>query len=131
MNNKVQALDNLSPRALETYTKHTVIGCGEIGYTEVTLYITHNMTTGKSWISSISHDDTVFVLYPLADITSVETDPDIDEYFTGKISIKITVHYSNIGHDFQTIKYINSWRLAFFIFLLITIINYWFYYTYK
>ena len=30
-----------------------------------------------------------------------------------------------------SIKYINSWRLAFFIFLLITIINYWFYYTYK
>ena len=30
-----------------------------------------------------------------------------------------------------SIKYINSWRLAFFIFLLITLINYWFYYTYK
>ena len=106
--NRVQALDNITPRALETYTKEATIACGPIGTTRVKLYITHNMTTGNSWISSYTHTDTVYAMYPLADIESVKIDPGVNEYFTGKISIKVTVYWTNVGQDFTTVHYMNS-----------------------
>ena len=111
-NVKVNALENnynnVSTRALETYTKSVKVGLGVAGYTEVTLKITHNMTTGKSYISSISHSDYINVGYVTAKVKSVSTDPAKGKYFTGRISIKVSVSYTNASKNLVSVEYVNS-----------------------
>ena len=101
----VNALDNNSARAIESYTKEYVVGCGEIGYSRVKLTIKHNMTTGKSWIVSVKHTDTVYPQYVTGKINSVSTDPAIGKYFSGVISLKIDVHYQNAGKKHTATQY--------------------------
>lgn len=108
---KVMALNenDITPRAMETYTRDITVGCGAIGHTNLTITITHNMTTGNSWISKIDRDDYIYPPFALiCQIKSVKTDPGINDYFTGVISIKITVTYSISGDNYQSIEYVNS-----------------------
>lgn len=53
----VNATDNTSARSIESYSRSTVIGLQTYGSVDVSVVIKHNMTTGKSWISSVSHTD--------------------------------------------------------------------------
>ena len=103
----INALENnsVTSRAIESYTKEYVVGCGEIGYSRVKLTIKHNMTTGKSWIVSVKHTDTVYTQYVTGKINSVSTDPAIGKYFSGVISLKIDVHYQNAGEELTATQY--------------------------
>ena len=53
---QVSALeDGASTRAIETYTRSTNINLtSDYGYVTATIYINHNMTTGKSMITAHS-----------------------------------------------------------------------------
>lgn len=103
---KVDAVSCKQAKALETYSRKVTVGCGDVGYSNVNVNITHNMTTGKSYVSSVSHSDTIFPMYVSAKITSVETSPKVKEYFTGSISIKVTVRYTNNGSSNSSSGYI-------------------------
>lgn len=104
----VNALENNSARAIETYTRSITIQCGPVGYTDVKLTIGHNATTGKSWVSAITHKDTIYKGYITAKINSVSTEPAKGTYFTGRISIKVKVKYTNAGNTIVVSDYVNS-----------------------
>lgn len=103
----VNALENnsVTPRAIETYTKDYVVGCDDYGYSKIKLTIKHNMTTGKSWIVSVKHTDTIYPQYITCKINSVDTDPAVGQYFSGVISLKIDVHYQNAGKKLTATQY--------------------------
>lgn len=99
--------EGASARAIETYTRTTNVQlAGEFGYVKVTLYINHNMTTGKSYISRIEYMEYFNESYILLFGKSLTTDPDIEEVFTGAIQIKITYKYSNNNTSYTAYGYI-------------------------
>lgn len=104
----VNAIDNNSARAIETYTRSVTIQCGPVGSTDVKLTISHNATIGKSWVSAITHKDTINKGYVTAKINSVSTEPAKGTYFTGRISIKVKVKYTNAGKSIEVSDYVNS-----------------------
>lgn len=105
---QVSALeDGASTRAIETYTRSTDIQlASNHGYVSVTLYINHNMTTGKSYISRIEYQPHFnvynFYLYD----KGISTNPGLEEVFSGAINIKITYKYQDLNTTYTRIGYI-------------------------
>lgn len=94
---QVSALeDGASTRAIETYTRSTNIQlASDHGYVTATININHNMTTGKSWITSVSIKPYFNESYLLLRTVDVNTSPDIGVYFQGAINVKITYKYAD------------------------------------
>lgn len=98
----------VSTNAFETYMRMITVGCGSVGLTNVTVTIAHNIKNGKSWLYSIDREDYFYIPFAtICQIKTVNTDKKIGEYFTGRISIKMTVVYSISKTDYETIEYIN------------------------
>lgn len=92
---KVSALDELTVKAVEHYDRKTTVGLGEFGKINVVVTISHNMTTGKSCVYAVKETPEFSKLYPFLKFKSVSTSPSQGVYFTGAISIKVTVTYLN------------------------------------
>ena len=105
---QVSALeDGASSRAIETYTRSTNITLhSDHGYVAVTLYINHNMTTGKSYISRIAYKEYFNESYMLLNGQSISTTPGLEVNFTGAINIKITYKYKNNYTSYTSYGYI-------------------------
>lgn len=105
---QVSALeDGASSRAIETYTRSTNIYlASDYGYVAVTLYINHNMTTGKSYISRIGYTPHFNVSYLLLSTESISTTPGLEVNFTGAINVKITYKYKNDNTRYTAYGYI-------------------------
>lgn len=99
--------EGASARAIETYTRTTNITLsGNDGYVKITIYINHNMTTGKSYLTQIVcqpyfNESNVFLI-----TRSVSTDPDLEEVFTGAIQVKITYKYDDQYNTYTKYGYI-------------------------
>lgn len=102
----VNAMDNTNARAIESYSRSTVIGLQTYGSVDVSVVIKHNMTTGKSWINSVSHTDHYNPTYLDLKTVSVSTNPAVNEYFTGSKRIKVTLKYRKSGSVITTNRYI-------------------------
>lgn len=94
---QVSALeDGASTRAIETYTRSTNINlASDYGYVKATIYINHNMTTGKSQITKIGVNEHFNVSYALLDSIDIDSSPGINVVFTGAVKVKLTYKYRN------------------------------------
>ena len=96
-------------RAYETYSRNRIIGLDSIGHTNLTITIAHNMSTTKSWVLAIDRNDYLYIPFvTLCRVKSVTTDPAIGEYFTGRISIKVTLIYTISGNDYEIVDYVST-----------------------
>lgn len=91
----VKALDDFEVKAVEHYDRNITIGLGDFGKVGVVVTISHNMTTGKSCVYNVKATPRFNHLYPFLKFNSVSTSPAKGVYFTGPISIKVTVKYTN------------------------------------
>lgn len=105
---QVSALeDGASTRAIETYTRSTNITlASDYGYVKATIYINHNMTTGKSYISRVACTDYFNESYTLLRTVDIYTTPGLEVTFTGPIKVKITYKYRNNLTNYTAYGYI-------------------------
>ena len=105
---QVSALeDGASSRAIETYTRSTNIQLNSNhGYVTATINISHNMTTGKSWITQITIKEHFNVSYNYLDTVDFDTNPALNTYFQGAIKVKITYKYQDIYSNYTVYGYI-------------------------
>lgn len=95
----VQALTEnkkIETRAIEKYTKSVDVVCGNYGYVRVKVTISHNMTTGKMTVDSVTYDKMLNSGYAGVGVSSVTTSPAVGSTITGN-TIKVTVNYYQIG----------------------------------
>ena len=91
----VNALENnsVTPRAIESYTKEYVVGCGEIGYSRVKLTIKHNMTTGKKMVYSKDYDTHFDKQWFNVQVSKVKTTPAVGSVIKGNtIKVEVTAY---------------------------------------
>ena len=105
---QVSALeDGASTRAIETYTRSTNINLtSNYGYVTATINISHNMTTGKSWLTSVSITPHFNVSYTSLRTVDFDTDPALGTYFQGAIKVKITYRYQDVYNSYTAYGYI-------------------------
>lgn len=94
---QVSALeDGASSRAIETYTRSTNITLnGSDGYVTATIYINHNMTTGKSYLTRISLVEHFNISNDYLRSVSMSSDPALQKVFSGAIKVKLTYKYAD------------------------------------
>lgn len=105
---QVSALeDGASTRAIETYTRSTDIKlASDYGYVTATIYINHNMTTGKSQITKIGCTEYFNESYSLLDSVDIDSSPGLNVVFTGAIKVKLTYKYRNGLSNYTAYGYI-------------------------
>lgn len=105
---QVSALeDGASTRAIETYTRSTDIDLrSDYGYVTATIYINHNMTTGKSVITKIVVHEHFNVSYNHLLTVDINSSPAIGTYFQGAIKVKLTYKYKDYYSSYTTYGYI-------------------------
>ena len=105
---QVSALeDGASTRAIETYSRSVDIQlAGDYGYVTATINISHNMTTGKSWITQVSVKEHFNVSYVLLRTEDINTSPTIGTTFQGAIKVKIIYKYVHNNTHYTTNGYI-------------------------
>lgn len=105
---QVSALeDGASTRAIETYTRSTNINLtSDYGYVKATIYINHNMTTGKSVITQISVKEYFNESYSYLQTTDITSSPAIGTYFQGAVKVKLTLKYSDRYSNYTAYGYI-------------------------
>ena len=105
---QVSALeDGASSRAIETYTRSTNITLnGDDGYVKMTIYISHNMTTGKSWLTKIACQEHFDVTDFYLDTVDFYSNPALNTYFQGAIKVKITYKYKDRYNTYTKYGYI-------------------------
>ena len=105
---QVSALeDGASTRAIETYTRSTNINLtSDYGYVTATIYINHNMTTGKSMITQISVAKHFNVSYSYLQSVDITSSPAIGTYFQGAVKVKLTYKYKDHYNNYTAYGYI-------------------------
>ena len=105
---QVSALeDGASSRAIETYTRSTNINLtSDYGYVKATIYINHNMTTGKSMITKISVKEYFNQSYSYLQTTDISSSPAIGTYFQGAVNVKLTLKYKDHYNNYTAYGYI-------------------------
>ena len=105
---QVSALeDGASTRAIETYTRSTNINLtSDYGYVKATIYINHNMTTGKSVITKISVTEYFNQSYLFLQSDDINSSPAIGTYFQGAVKVKLTYKYSDHYSSYTAYGYI-------------------------
>lgn len=105
---QVSALeDGASSRAIETYTRSTNITLNsDHGYVTATIYINHNMTTGKSYLTKIIVQPHFNINNNFLRTVSVSSNPAIEETFSGAIKVKITYKYADRYNTYTKYGYI-------------------------
>ncbi len=91
----INALENnsVTSRAIESYTKEYVVGCGEIGYSRVKLTIKHNMTTGKKMVYSKDYDTHFDKQWFNVQVSKVKTTPAVGSVIKGNtIKVEVTAY---------------------------------------
>lgn len=105
---QVSALeDGASTRAIETYTRSTNITLNsDDGYVTATINISHNMTTGKSWLTSVSVNEHFNVSDEFLRTYDINTNPTLGTTFQGAIKVKITYKYKDKYNTYTKYGYI-------------------------
>lgn len=92
--NNVSAQE-VTPYAIEKYNREVTIGLGIHGHIDVTLVLSHNMTTKKTHITEVKKDLHFNPEYPFLTFKKVTTNPGIGTTFIGSNQVKVTVTYAN------------------------------------
>lgn len=105
---QVSALeDGASTRAIETYTRSTNIDLrSDYGYVKATINISHNMTTGKSWLTEVSVKPYFNESYNYLKTVDINTSPSLGTTFQGAIKVKITYKYQDKYSNYTAYGYI-------------------------
>lgn len=105
---QVSALeDGASTRAIETYTRSTNITLnGSDGYVTLTIHISHNMTTGKSWLTKIVCQEHFNVADVYLRTEDFDSNPALNTYFQGAVKVKLTYKYKDKYSTYTKYGYI-------------------------
>lgn len=107
--NEVYAFGNekIDTYSVETYTRNVTIGLGIYGSVDAQVDIRHNITTGKSYVLSVKHEDKYSYKYKLNISTiSVTTNPKVGSYFSGSIRLSLILKYKVSGNVHTETRYI-------------------------